>query len=394
MTARPLLVCRRNGALDILHPDGDAWEPTTLALNARWPAWNPARDLIAYSSYVATPEERSSIEVITSAGVKVRTIYESGSRPAAIAPRVPHYVSWSPGGDIVSFIAHGHHGLTFFLADPAGSADPDPILNDAPLFHAWCTDNNFIAVHHGTELNVVETQGSRVLASVSDQAIGFRTPAYSDDADVLAYAVPSEPGVAIMRAHFQGTGSQRVTSFPGGVALAFRPGTRHLGVAVTKTPQSGAFDELWLVNVADGTSDRVLIVRGPFVSFSWSPDGSHVLLAIPLQSGDGRYQFVVRDAGGAFVSASPPIVPSADWRSAMGFFDQYALSHTPWSAEGDTIVICGREPGDGVSSSFGDPEGDLAFVWHPFAKEAPKIAGHAEFAVFQPKPKQLMDGSL
>lgn len=257
VTNSPVLLNRRNGALDLMRPVDGAWEPTTLALNARWAAWNPVRDLIAYSSYVPGTDERSTIELVTSDARKVRTMYDSAGRPATIAPRLPHYLNWSPGGDLLSFVAHGHHGLTFFLGDPDSAADPDPIINDAPIFHAWCTDNNFVAIHHGNELNVVEVQGSRSTAIVSDQAVGFRTPAYSDDADVLCYAVPSEPGVAIMRALFQGTGSQKVCTFPGGAALSFRPGTRHLAVAVTKTPQSGNFDELWLVDLADGREESV-----------------------------------------------------------------------------------------------------------------------------------------
>lgn len=393
MIGHPLLVTRRSGALDYLHEDESGeWQRTTVAPQGRWPAWNPVRDIVAYSTLTEDDEPRSAIHISSLHGEHLRTVFES--RPgiqAVIAPRIPHYVNWSPGGDVLSFVAQGQWGLTFHMSDIDGLLQVDAVVNGAPIFHAWCVDNNFCAVHTGTELAVVESQGSRLTAGVATGAVGFRTPAYSDDHVALAYALPHEPGVGIWAAIFQGTQGREIARFPGGVALAFRPGARQLSVCVTHRPESGAFDELWMLDLATDPMTPVKIADGPFVALSWAPTGDKFALAIPLQTGDGRYQFVVRDAAGEFLAATAPIVPSLDYRTAMGFFDQYTLSHHHWSPDGQTLVVCGRLPGDGVSAAFGDPVGDYVYTWQPRPSSPFELVTDGEFAVFPPRPRMLFD---
>lgn len=393
MIGHPLLVTRRDGALDLLREDATgAWTATPVAKQGRWPAWNPVRDIVAYSTLSTAAEPRSAIHVSTLAGEHLRMMFESQPGvPAVIAPRIPHYLNWSPGGDVLSFVAQGQWGLTFHMSDVDSVQQSDAVLNGAPIFHAWCVDNNFVAVHAGTELAVVESQGSRLTAGVATGAVGFRTPAYSDDHVALAYALPKEPGVGIWAAIFQGTQGREVARFPGGVALAFRPGTRELSVCVTHRPDTGSFDELWVLDLATDPCVPVKVANGPFVAISWSPTGESFALATPLQSGDGRYQFVVRDHAGGYIAASAPIVPSVDYRTSLGFFDQYVLSHHTWSPDGLTLVVCGRLPGDGVSSAFGESAGDYVYTWTPKPASPFELVTTGEFAVFPPRPRQLFN---
>jgi hypothetical protein len=237
---------------------------------------------------------------------------------------------------------------------------------------------------------VVETEGSRVTAGVSERSLGFRTPAYSDDAECLAYAIPGEPGVAVMRALFQGTGSREVRRFAGGTALAFRPGTQVLTVAVTRDPESGAFTELWLVDLADEEAPARRIYNSAFVSFIWAPNGEQLLLATPLQTGDGRYQFVAMDSLGEFLAGTEAIIPSVDLRTYLGFFDQYSTSHHLWAPDSSMVALCGRVPGDGPSSSFGDPEGDYVFTWRPEKRAPLERVTAGEAAFFAPPARPVV----
>jgi TolB protein len=307
-----------------------------------------------------------------------------------IAPRVPHYALWSPGGDVLSYVAQSSYGLALFLSHADGIFVSDPIINGNPLFLAWCPDNNFLGVHAGEELSVIEVAGSRTTASVAQGAVGFRTPAFSDDGDVMAYAVPAEPGVAIMRAHFQGTGGREVHRFAGGVALAFRPGSRVLTVAVTHQPETGSFDELWSLDLGSDPSPVTPLARGPFVGYFWAPTGDRVALFIPAQTGDGRYAVQLIDHAGAPVAMSEAIIPSADYRLMLGFFDQYAQSHHVWSPDGRALLLSGRMAGDGVSSSFGDAVGDYVLLW-PAERGAPlERVTPGEMAFFPPPPKPII----
>jgi hypothetical protein len=379
----PLVICERDGGVALFRPEVRGWQRSLIVASGRWPTWNPTRDVIAVSVLdTSGPALRSSIELVDLDGRPVRTLYGSPSGVApVIAPRVPHYALWSPEGDVVSYVARSSYGLTLFLADVGGALVADPIINGAPIFISWCNDNNFLAVHAGTELAVVETQGSRTTAEVAARSVGFRTPAFSDDADVLAYAVPAEPGVAVMRAHFQGTGSREVKRFPGGVALAFRPGTRELSVAVTKRPETGAFEELWSLDLNQEPPPARLIARGPFVAYWWAPTGDKIAVVAPTQSGDGRYAVRAIGADGSLVAAAEGIVPSRDFRAVLGFFDQYGRSHHLWAPDGRTFLLAGRLAGDGVSTSFGEPVGDMIFRWRvePRSPLEPIAAGEIGF---------------
>lgn len=390
-----ILVVDRRNRLALFTPDGDGWSALPLHQNARWPAWNPVRDIIAVSVVEQRPDRiASEIQLLDLEGNLLRVAHAGapGVGPV-IAPRVPHYALWSPRGDVLSYVAQSSYGLSLFFSHADGLFVSDHIINGAPLFHSWCADNNFVALHAGPELAVVELEGSRSTAGVADRAIGFRTPAYSDDAEVLAYALPEAPGVAVMRARFQGTGSREVHRFPGGVALGFRPGTRELAVAVTRQPDTGTFDSLWLVDLAQedaGTPEMVW--RGPFAAFFWCPDGSKLALVVPTQTGDGRHSVVALSRGGRFIAATEGFVPSQDFRVAVSFFDQYSLSHPFWSPDSNSLVVTGRLVHDTVSASFGDPIGDFVMTWTVARGEPLRIVAPGDIGVHRPAQRPAVGG--
>ncbi len=391
MAAHSIIIVDRETRLALHTPHDGAWTRHDLHVSGRWPAWNPVRDLVAVS--VVEPRGdavRSAIELIDLDGRLVRTAHETapGVMPV-IAPRVPHYALWSPAGDILSYVSQSTFGLGLFLTHAGGNFVSDPIITGAPLFQSWCPDNNFLAVHAGPELSVVEVEGSRNTASVAERSAGFRAPAYSDDAEVLAYAVPVDGGVAVMRALFQGTGSREAHQFAGGVALGFRPGTRELSVAVTGNAESGMFDELWTLPAEEGVTPR-LAWRGPFVSFLWAPDGSRVALVAPTQSGDGRYAIQVITPDGRYAGATEGFIPSQDMRTYFGFFDQYSQSHSLWSADSTRMVVAGRLVSDTVHTSFGDGAGDFVMTWdaapgHPLEPVAP-----GDLGFYRPKARRVV----
>ena len=375
----------------LLRPTGDRWTRSVLAASGRWPAWNPARDIVALSVLDGRSDPpHSSIELRDLDGHTLRTLYQSpaGVSPV-ITPRVPHYALWSPGGRILSYVAQSSYGLTLFLGDVDGALSADPIINGAPLFIAWCTDDNFLAVHSGTELAVVETQGSKMTAEVAKRAVGFRTPVFSDDAEILAYAVSSEPGVAVMRAHFQGTGGREVRRFAGGVALAFRPGTQELSVAVARETETGAFDELWAFDLSQEPAPARRVTRGPFVAFFWAPTGDKLVTIVPTQSGDGRYAARALTPDGAFLAATDGVVPSQDYRMLLGFFDQYSQSHHLWSPDGERFLLAGRLAGDAVSSSFGEPIGDMVLAWRVAKGEPLEVVAPGDVGFFPPARQRI-----
>jgi len=359
-----------------------------LVPGGRWPAWNPLYDMMAVSVVTDGP---SQLRLVDFEGKTERVFYEAAPGvPPVIAPLVPHYMMWSPGGNALCYVAQSSFGMALFLSDIDGKFGPDAVINAAPLFSAWCTDNNFLAVHAGEELAVVEIDGSRTTAEVHPKALGFRTPAYSDDAEVLAYAVPAPgDGVIIMRALFQGTGSEEVCRFPGGVALAFQPGSQWLTVAVAKDAESGGFDELWTLNLADPSYPKRQLFRGQFISFLWAPTGERLVVVVPSYSGDGSYAARCLAPDGTPQGATEAFTPSDDMRIYLAFFDQYTNSHALWSPDGHQFLIGGTIGTDRVSASFGDPVGDYVYRWDVTENSPLEALSPGSIAFFPPRPKTL-----
>ncbi|MGH2609405.1 MAG: hypothetical protein ACRDHF_09990, partial [Tepidiformaceae bacterium] len=292
-----------------------------------------------------------------------------------IAPNVPHYFLWSALGDAVSYVAATEGGLALAVSSLDGSLSEHPVAVGAPMFHAWSDDGAFLALHAGPRLALFD-RTTLALTEVHDNTAGFRTPRFSASGDLL-YAAPAGDGIALLARVASGD-TRRLAVFDGGVALDVF--TDELFVAVTHQADAALFDSLWRV-AADG-SGRECVWRGPFGAFWVAPDGEAVVFLVPAQSGDGRVALQARGRFGEILGATESFVPSDDLRVASAFFDQYSLSHSPWSPGGDMFAVCGRLATDGVSASFGDPIGDYVMTWRPVRSQPLELLAPGTFASF------------
>ena len=341
---------------------------TELAPSGRWPAWRPGHEALALSVVSGAREERrSAVELLDFEGNHLRNLFESAPGvDAVIAPNVPHYALWSPTGEVLTLVAPGRAGLTLFLSEADGPIIADPIQSGGPLFLAWSPDGRRLAIHAGVNLSILELAEARASRPISADARGFRTPAFSDDGELLAFATPdaSGDGVALKVSSGSGESSRTVDELPGGVTLAFRPGTRTLTVAVSLRPASGAFDQLWTFDLASDEEPQLLL-RRPFVGFFWDPAGEKLALVVPSTTGDGNVSIHARSADGSLLGASPMFVPSPDYQTVVGFFDQYGRSHPLWAPDGSAFLVGGRQLTDSPAAMYGSGSHDAVMSWTP-----------------------------
>ena len=383
----PIVAAEPGKAVTLLRSDADGWRAAPLARAGFWPAWRPGHDAVTLSVVVEEgKQQRSAIEMLDLEGNHLRTLYESPlGGDAVIAPNVPHYALWSPGGDLLALVATGSAGLTLYLSEADGPLIADPIQTGAPLFLAWSPDGRRLAVHAGVNLSVLELAEARASRPISADARGFRTPAFSDDGELLAFATPdgTGDGVVVKVASGPAGKTEAVHELPGGVALAFRPGTRTLTVAVTTHPASGAFDELWDIDLAAGAEPRLLLER-PFASLFWDPAGEKLAFVVPSTTGDSTVSLHARTAAGEFLGASPPFLPSSDFQTMAGFFDQYAHSHRLWAPDGSAFLAGGRLLTDSPAAAFGDGSHDAILCWRPERGAPIERIGEAGIGFFPP----------
>ncbi len=347
---------------------------------------NPARRQLALSVVDDDGEAASRIELLDLDGNHVRTLHRNPrGAPTMIAARVPYYGAWSPKGDVLAYVAPRlEGGLSLALSEVDGALLSDEVQSGAPLFPAWSPDGRYLAVHAGTTLAVVDVYGTREAHIVAEQTPGFRTPAYDSASTCLVYGIPDSGALKVVCAAPDGTEPRDVARFPGGVALAFRPGRDTLAVAVTRSPETGVFNDLWLVNPTADGDDPERIASGPFVAYYWAPGGDKLVLVVPAQTGDGRYSLRAIDPAGRTLAATEPFIPSQDFRTGLGFFDLYGKSHSPWSPDGRVFVVAGRLGGDGVSSGFGDPQGPYVMTWNVAPHELLEVVGPGELGMCLP----------
>lgn len=233
-------------------------------------------------------------------------------------------------------------------------------LSAAPVFPAWVPGSDWLVCHHGTTLSAFETvTGEQRVLSTS--ASGFRAPAVAPDGTVT-WAEVGPSGVTVHAGHVdRAAPSRRLASFPGGVALSVRPGSGDLTVAVARQPETGVFSEVLLLGRDEEAPRR--IVSGPLVAFWCAPEGERLATLHPSYTGDGRFQVRFADGEGVPLGATEPFIPSGDTATAVTFFDQYAISHPAWSADGRWFGLCGRILREGPHPSFHGRPADRVLLW-------------------------------
>jgi len=383
----PPIAVSASGQLVLLsHPGSvDAQLPVELGAGV-WPTWHPTRPLLATSR---VQRERSgataAIVAVNAGGNLVRTLHTCfPGIPPLIAPRIPHYVGWSPDGLTLSFVAQAPGGLTLFLSTLDGNGESElsvPVASGAPIFSCWLPDSSGLLVHAGPRLAFHDLSGPAEPQVITERGAGFRAPAVSGDGLFLAFASPApEGGVIVMAGKPPAGPSLARGQFSGGVTLGFRPHTHQLTVAVASDPEAGVFSELWSVDL--DTDERTLLFQNdPFVAFSWSPAGDRLLTVNPTHLGDGRYCWTVRSPDGWPEAYSEALVPGADSRVWLSFFDQYDPSHPCWSPDGEWLLLAARPPGDGVSGQLGDAR-DFVFAWDGRRQSTMRIVAPGDFAQF------------
>jgi len=378
-----LLVAETRGSIALLNGGGDSSAARTeLAPKGWWPTWG-ASGRIAYSVVSAGAPTGSStaLKVVALDGGEPIDLIRS--EPAAlIAAHLAHYSLWDTTGGRLCYAAPDNGELGFSVWDAATNTSSE-VARGGPLFPAWQPNGDLLAVHQGTALRVFDAKLGGPPMVVSDDATGFRTPAFSSDGHYLCYTVAGASGVEVMCASPDGRDARGLGRMPGGVALGFRPGTNELGLGVTTSPGSGMFDGLFLMDLETGNVAR-RVTRGPFSASWWAPSGEMVALLVPTQSGDGRFQLRVVEVDGAPVATGEAFVPSQDFRTLSGFYDQYALSHRLWAPDSSAMVMSGHLANDGVSAAFGDPSGDSLFSWSAERGAPLQRVADAGIGFFQP----------
>ncbi len=349
----------------IVGTDGSA---TMLSLSQDgtfgFPTWSPDGSRIA--AVQGTPGSSAVVvlDVPTSgpvAAAKPRVIFRSASSD-------PFYLSWTPDGTKVSFLANDADGLALRIAPADGSAPLDGsglgavIRTGNPLYFDWLDPTHLFA-HIGTGnsafLGEIGTDGATRGSAIATPG-DFRNPDVSADGRFVAYVRRGASGVdAIVVSPRDGSVGPTMP-VDGIAAVDFSPTDDVVAtigaVTPSTTPAALPIGPLRLMDARTGAMRTLL--DGSVVSFFWSPDGStiaavHVVaagggstvsfitpVASTATSGGGEIRVAFIDVASGTIRSDQKIVPAQTFVGALlPYFDQYALSHRLWAPDSSSLLV-------------------------------------------------------
>ncbi len=298
---------------------------------------------------------------------------------------LPFYLSWTPDGKTVSYLADEGQDLWLRLAPADGSAPTDgsgsgtKVATGNPYYYDWVgNDRLFTHVGSGSTatLGEIALDGSAAAPAIRSPG-AFRAPVVSRDGKYFGYVSAGAAGDAeVIAAERGGAGAKTMPVF-GVAAIAFDPTGDTLaavGPAGPALPTGVPVGELRLLDPVSGAVRTLL--DGTVIASWWSPDGKTIaaLRIQPIAASDASPSPAASGSPPAGGSPAPsPSAPPQEVRLffvdvASGatsstvvqpsqlfidqffpYFDQYALSHRLWAPD---------------SSSFLMPEADPSGVMH------------------------------
>jgi hypothetical protein len=347
-----------------------------------WPTWSPTGERLAVSRTPGAEARDPAALVVVPGKDEEETLLHSTAPgfPERVAEGAPHYSHWSPDGQRLAFIGPSLEGssLDLFVVSPYDLESLLVVARGAPLYFGWSPDSSRLVIHQRNRLLVYDVD-DRETRDLGRSDLTYRVPGFSPDGGRVAYVKQLNGEPTLVLRNLDSGEEISVVAGQGGIAFLWSPQGDSLAVAIRSSPRSVFYDEVWTYSVEGGGQRR--LVQGLVMAFFWSPSGDQ--LAVIRTTGDVLpLEWVVARAGVDDTRVLDRFIPSRDWLIMLAFFDQYAWSHSPWSADGTHLVYAGTTV-IGVDDR-GFPSPSQVFVVEVSEESPPRSIGEGILAFWVP----------
>jgi len=355
-----------------------------------FPAWSPDGTRIAA---IRNGQPDTEIEVFDA-------IHAETGEP--VAPKVllksseimPFYLSWSPDGKRVSYLANEANGLALRIVPADGSAPVDGSAPDAriktgnPLYYDWIAKDRVLA-HVGTGpdafLGELGIDGSATAPAIEKPG-DFRSATVSGDGKLFGYIQAGSGDASnVVIAARDGSKEQTMPVF-GPAAVSFDPAGSVLASIGPSEPQPVQYDfPFGPLRLLDAAGKSRTLLDGQVVGFWWSPDGRTIAAmrvqpiagpggsatpsapnpasALPspdesaAASGEpspseppSEVRLLFVDVASGRIESQPVVAPGTLFiNQFLVYFDQYAVSHQLWAPDSSSMLLPIADPSGGTT---------------------------------------------
>lgn len=326
-----LAVVRDDGSLVTLLPDGTAEVEVDSGLSSQPPTavtWSPDGSRLAWSTLAPEGPVVAVAEPVGGDVERVPTPFPS------------FFLLWDGPGERLASLGTANGGVSLtVIADEAGEI----LVTGRPLYLSWSPDGASLVAHRSDDLRIVDPDGGDTVVPVPDGL--FATPVWLDDGRVVFATTDGADTVVQVGDLAAGGPADELLRVQGRAALVADDSGERLAVAVGGL---SAERGLYVVDLATGDSTHVADEPGLF--WTWSPDGSR-LLVMTVSASANRAGWSVWDGTmlDVVVDAFRPTPRFA--LDYLPFADQWDLAVDLWSPDSTAFAFTGVSPA-GQSTVF------------------------------------------
>ncbi len=317
-------------------------EPAPRPMHYGWPTFSPDGKKLAFA-WAGPRADGNLFGVSVYELDTAQTLDIFASRTQKIV-----YISWTPDGKNLSFLAREPQGLSLMLAEVKEHAPVRIVMSGVPLFFDWSRNAERLVVHTrtadpsaGDSIQMLRlTPTNQVVERVLTKGrVPFRTPCWSADGRHLAYIANFAAETYVVVTGPDGTHPRSLASLPvGQSSFVWSPDSRHIAFSTAVIGSEGLYHGINLLDIKSG--DTKQLTRDDVLAYFFSPDGRY-LAYIAVPENRPYYTWKIIELKDARVRALDNFISTEPEALAYRYFDQLALSHTIWSPDSKEFVYAG-----------------------------------------------------
>ena len=298
-----------------------------------WPCWSPdGRWLSCFQTQVGPGGDGT----VWLSAMEVDGIEEQ--RLVAVDEGIPIYTQWSPDSTKLAVLTQDEDHLSLGLCQLGALGRYRVVEEGVPLFFSWTRDAQRLIIHSGsageTRLVLRDVTGAEPDEIFRKAPGNFCTPVVVGNQAV--FVGRDETHGVLCVSDWAGQRIEGLTGIEGIVAVVASGCGRYLAFSAAPPGNHQPYQGLWVVDLETARIKRISSER--LVAFFWLPDASG-LVVVTRGRGPAQMLWARLPVEGGDIEPLASFYPNLDQKFFLHYFEQFAVSHSPVSADGRRLVF-------------------------------------------------------